>query len=507
MRYAGEKRQFVRNMGSNLVVLAVSSVLSLWFTPYLIGRMGLALYGLVPLALSLSTYMGILTIGVQAAVGRYLTLEVAKDDRAAASRVMSTALTANLTIALGIMPVLLGVAIAAPRIFDVPVGHESDARWFFMFALVSYVLVALREVVGAAAFSTNRIDLQNVARLSESIVRVGFVVGAFAVWGPDLRLVGVGMVTGAAASLLAAIIAWRVSAPEISFSPGLFDRSRLTTMLGTGGWVTVNHLGTLLHMATDLIVINVILGSAVAGAYGSVLQLSSFVRSLAGALAGVLGPILFAQFAQRRVGALADTAARAVKLLALALGLPAALVMGFGRPVLSLWLGPSFTELWPVLVIMIVHLTVNYGFLPLDTVQMAYNKVKWPSIVSVVTGVLNVALSVMLARAGSLAIGVAVATLVSLTLRYGLFVPLYTAHITESRRSRYFAAVAYGTGLSVSFALLAFWADRTFALSTWSGLVLGSAAISVLYLGVTFVFLNAEDKTLLRSLIPGVGRA
>jgi len=245
----------------------------------------------------------------------------------------------------------------------------------------------------------------------------------------------------------------------------------------------------------------------VAGAYGSVLQLSTFLRSLAGALAIVLAPVLFAQYAQERTKALGVTAARAVKLLGMAIGLPTALVMGFGRPVLTLWLGPAFTPLVPVLIVMTVHLTYNYAFLPLDTVNMAYDRVKWPSIVGVVTGVINVGLSIVFAHYGSWAIGVAFATLVSLTARYGVFTPLYAAHVTGSAKTRFFASAAFGFGLSLLFASAALAIDRAVGISTWSGLVLASAGVSVAYLLAAFALLSSDDRSLLFSLIPGVKRA
>jgi len=260
-------------------------------------------------------------------------------------------------------------------------------------------------------------------------------------------------------------------------------------------------------MATDLVVINIILGSAVAGAYGSVLQLSSFLRSLAGALSIVLAPVIFAQYAQSRTKALGITASRAVKLLGMAIGLPTALVMGFGRPVLTLWLGPAFTPLAPLLVVMTVHLTFNYAFLPLDTVNMAYDRVKWPSIVGVVTGVINVGLSIVFARFGSWGMGVALATLVSLTVRYGIFTPLYTAHVTGSAKGRFFASAAFGTGLALLFAVAGFALDRAVGISTWSGLVLASAGVSIAYLLAAFALLSADDRSLLFSLVPGVKRA
>lgn len=506
MKRVETRRQFTVNMVSNIAMLLISSLVMLFFTPYLIHQLGLAVYGLVPLALSISTYMGVLTIGIQSAVGRYLTLEVTKGDAEAASKVMTTAVLANLAVALLIMPILLGVAIAAPSLFDVPAGQEVAARWFFSLAMISYVLVAMREVIGGAAFANNRIDLLNAARLAEPFVRLVFVVAVFALRGPDLVMVGAGMALGGLASLLVSVGAWKVTAGDVAMRPSFFDRSYLRSMLGTGGWVTVGHIGTLLHMATDLVVINILLGALIAGGYGSALQLSSFLRSFAGSLSGVIVPLLFAQYAREHIERLGVTALQAVKILGLAIGLPAALVMGLARPILGLWLGPEFVVLTPVLIALVFHLPYNYSSLPLNSVEMAFDRMKWPSLVGIVTGVLNVALSILLARVGGWAFGVAIATALSLTFRSGLFTPIHAAILLGRKRSAFFAPMSAGVLLSLLVGFGAYALELTFTIATWSALLAGAVAVGVAYTAAAWLVLNAEERRMILSLVPGVAR-
>ena len=47
-------RQFVVNVGANACYFAVSIVIGLWYTPYVIRHLGVSVYGLIPLASSIT---------------------------------------------------------------------------------------------------------------------------------------------------------------------------------------------------------------------------------------------------------------------------------------------------------------------------------------------------------------------------------------------------------------------------------------------------------------------
>ncbi len=58
------KNQLFPNLFSNGMVLGLNILISLWFTPYLIHRLGVEIYGLLPLAFSLTAYLNIITISL-----------------------------------------------------------------------------------------------------------------------------------------------------------------------------------------------------------------------------------------------------------------------------------------------------------------------------------------------------------------------------------------------------------------------------------------------------------
>jgi membrane protein EpsK len=52
-------------------MLALRVLVGVWFTKYLIQYLGVALYGIVPLAISVSSYINMLTPSLSSAVGRF----------------------------------------------------------------------------------------------------------------------------------------------------------------------------------------------------------------------------------------------------------------------------------------------------------------------------------------------------------------------------------------------------------------------------------------------------
>ena len=45
----GVRRRFLLNIASNVVFIATQAVATLWLTPYLIGYLGIAAFGMIPL--------------------------------------------------------------------------------------------------------------------------------------------------------------------------------------------------------------------------------------------------------------------------------------------------------------------------------------------------------------------------------------------------------------------------------------------------------------------------
>jgi membrane protein EpsK len=289
----------------------------------------------------------------------------------------------------------------------------------------------------------------------------------------------------------------------LTLNLGLFDTSLLKEMLGFSGWVLVNQIGSLLFLNIDLIAANLIFGAKVAGQYGTVLIFPTALRSLVGTVNAVLIPIVFAQYAQNDLARLVRLVRLSVKFIGLALALPIGLLCGLGKPLLAIWLGPDFTDLSWLVVVLVGHLCINVAVVPLFSIQVATNNVRLPGILTLVTGALNVILAVLLPLwSGWGYISIAVAGAVVLTLKNAIFTPLYNARILKVPWWTFLSSLIGGVVGCIGIGIGTYWISSVLTLSSWLRLGLVAAVISGIYAVAAYYWgLEAEDRTLLISEI------
>ncbi len=495
-----ESRQFGINVATNGAVIVLNVLVGLLFTTYLIDRLGIASYGLVVLAISLTGYMSIFETSINSAVGRFLTIDIRSGQFDEANKTFNTAFWSGVILIGLLLPVILILSASTPALFDVPAGQELSSRLLFAAVMGAYLLIILRGTFTASAFSYNRLDLKNAVFATNTIVRVLAIVLLFTlVLRPSAWQVGIGTIAGAIVSSLLAVWIWHALTPQLSFDWHLLDRSRLRSMFAMSGWLLINQMGSLLFLNIDLIIINRFLGVETQGRYGAILQLSILLRTLAAAIATAITPIALRQFASGDSERMALMTRQAVKWMGLIFALPIGCIVGMGGPFLSLWLGPDFLGLTLLAIVIVVHLCINLSVLPLFSIQTALNKVRWPGIVTLILGVLNLILAVSLVNWDRTGMGVAIAGGIVLTIKNALFTPLYGAHIQELPKSTFFREMLPGVLATVVVGAAGFAAARLIVIDSWWKFLLIIGGISLLYVaGIGATALNQQDRKLLQ---------
>ena len=501
---AGPKRQFAINVAANGGVFALNAVLGVWFIPYLIRHLGVAAYGLVPLATSVTSYLSLLTLSLNGAVGRFLTIDLEKKDFVSANRTFNTSLFGSLALMLVLVPAAAGIVLATPHVFDIPEGQVSGTQWLFAATMGAFLVTTVSSSFSISSWARNRFDLRNAVIAVNNLARVGVVVALFSLLSPDLSHVGMGLLAAALLAMAGDVLVWRKLTPQLRVMPSAFDRTRVRQLFGMGGWMVVNQVGTLLFLSIDLIVVNALFGAEAGGKYGAVLVWSVTLRALAGTVSGVLTPTVLAKYARGDVDGMNRISRQSVKFMGLAMALPVGLLCGFAGPFLVLWLGPGFRDQAGLLVVLVIHLSINLAVLPLFGLQVTLNKVRWPGVVTLVMGAANLGLAVALAGwAGWGAIGVAAAGLIVLTTKNALFTPIYGAVIQNLPWWTFTTALLPGTAgallvLGASYGLTLIWPA-----TSWPQLIAAGAAVAGVYACLAYVGgLNTAEKRLLWSLVP-----
>lgn len=497
--------QLPRNLLANIIYLLANVGIGILLVPYFVSKLGVAAYGLLPLATSITGYVAIVVQSLNTSVSRYLTVDLQREDYAAANRTFNTALFGLSAVILLTIPVVIVVAWFVPSVFQVPDGQESGAILLFLGVCTSFLIRSWTGNFTVQLFAYNRLDLQNIVNLVNLIIQTGLIVLSFTIFGPDFALVGFAYLAGAiVASGISIVLAKRVC-PHLRISIHAFDRSKVKDLCGMGWWVAVDQIGSHLFLSIDLIVVNLLFGAISAGKYAIALQWVILLRAVAGLLRGVLTPMVLSYYARGQTNSLIRITKSAVKLMGLIMALPIGLVCGFAPQLLTVWVGPEYANLSPLMVLLTIHLSINLAVYPLFSINVAYNRMRVPGIVTFFMGIGNIALAVALPLlTGWGYYGVAAAGAIVLTTKNAFFTPWYATKIlgvdvhtfTWSMLPGIVTAILIG----ISAAILASAMPLTPLLAA---IVVASVFISLIYLAAVWSFgLNGSERRLFKSYIP-----
>lgn len=496
-----------RNLLSNLLYFTVLLGVLMWYTRFLVDNLGPALYGVIPLSTTIINYLNLTTVALNASVGRYLTVDLAREDRESASVTFNTAFWGAAVLSLGLLPVVLAIAWFGPEVFNVPAGAEGEARALLLATGVSFLLTVNANAFNSVLFARNRLDLRNAASVLQLAIRVGLGATLVGLAGWSLWGITVGVVAASFSWLLLTVYFQRRLLPELKIRRGRFSVDKLKALMGMGGWMLLDQVGALFFLSTEVIVVNLLWGSAAAGRYGALILFPSTIRMISGFLAGVLMPVVIHRFSRGHTDWVTETSVRAVRLLGLALSLPAGLVAGLSLPLLVLWLGPDFADLRLLLVVMVVHLPVSLSIHAFSPVQVAAKKVMVPAVVNAVSGLIAVGLGVVLGwpALGIGMIGVALGNAAILLLKNGAFYPTYTAHVLEAPARRFLTAIVPGITGTVFLTVSGYLITLTGWLTSWAALFVAAVAVTVLFApAAVYGLLSRDDR---RWVIGVIGRA
>ena len=499
------KGRFVINLAANAANFSVNILVGLWWVPYLIRHLGVAGYGLIPLAMTVGVYIDFFTIALNSSVGRFMTLSLDRGDYSNANRIFNTSFWGSLALMMLVLGPAQWLASQARFFFNVPPGYEDQFVWLFRIILVVFCLAPLRSAFGISCFARNRFDLANSISIAETFVRVAVTVLLFTLWVPEVWHIGLAVLIAYVAGLTLVVLVWRYLTPMLTLQPSAFSLQTFQELTGIGKWILISQLGIILYVGMDLIVVNKMLGAEAGGQYGAVMIWPNMLRALAGVLSGVFAPTIISLYGRQDITGLISYCRRAVKFVGLLLALPVGLICGLAQPLLRVWLGPLFEPLGPLLMLMSFQLCVNLAIWPLGTLQIATERVRIPGILTCVLGAGNLGLALFLVgRVGWGMYGVAAAGAIMLTAKNLIFTPYYGAKILGLGYRTFYreiipiilsTALLTGTGWLLS---------KTFQINTWFTLGLVGIILSSVYViaGYQLLLTKEERQFLLRLIWP-----
>lgn len=209
-------RHIARNVLFNRVGTIATMAVGFFLAPFILHHLGNVGYGVWLLAISAVAYLGLLDLGIQDSVLRFVSKGYTQKDHQGASEAMSAALWIRVQISLLALLLSIGIAAVFPLVFKVPPALAGDAKKAILLIGLTTAINLSLGVFSGVISALNRYDLQNLITLAQTAVRVAGVV--------TVLRTGHGIVAIAVAELIAALVG---SALRVSIAKRLYPELRL----------------------------------------------------------------------------------------------------------------------------------------------------------------------------------------------------------------------------------------------------------------------------------------
>ncbi|HSL20182.1 MAG TPA: oligosaccharide flippase family protein [Vicinamibacterales bacterium] len=475
----------LRNVGSTWVLTLVGIAATYALTPFVIETFGKEGYGTWALITSMTGYISLLALGVPMACVRYLAQHVAEGDRGMMNRTIGSC--AGLYLIIGGLAALIGaVLMALFGMYEIPAVFEMEAHVAFGLMVVQVSAGFIGLLPEGILFAHHDFVVRNAVRVAGVLLRFSLTIG--------LLTLNASLIALAAVQLLCLLFDFGVSwhlvrrrYPGVRISLADFDVAAVRKILSFSVYVLFLAAGARLAFETDALVLGAMLGVSVIPFYAVANSLIVYLMDFVIAIAAVVSPMATKLSTEGKLEELRGIFLTWSK-VALSLSLAAVLfLVTLGPRFIGWWIDPSFEQ--PAgRVLQILSLSCLL-FLPVRGVALpimiGVGKPKAATVAFLASGLLNLALSILLARPLGLA-GVALGTAIPNVLFaiYVLAITCRELHVPIGAYVTY--VVPRATIGATPVLILLLWFKVGLQVETILGLAAAGAAMVVVF-GLTWI--------------------
>lgn len=477
----------LRNVGSNWVVTLVGMAATYVLTPFVIHSLGQQGYGIWTMITALTGYISLLALGVPMACVRYLAQHVAERDAKKVNEAIGSC--AGLYLIMGAIALIVGAALTGVFLFvyDIPPELHREALWAcsLMVALVSAAFIGL--LPEGILFAHHDFVLRNAIKIGGVLLRLGLTIGLLTFHASLMLLALVQMLCFAFDfSLSWFLIRRRYPAVRISLRD--FDRKMVRQILSFSLFVLLLNAGARLCFETDALVIGAFVGVDSIPYYAVANSLVVYLMEFVIAIAAVIMPMTTRLRTEGDWPQLQHIFLKWSKIAVSLSVMAGVFLIVLGPKFIGWWIDPSFEN--PAGQVLQILMLSSLLFLPVRGVAlpvlMGLGKPRTPTLVFLATGVLNLVLSIALAKPLGL-IGVALGTAIPNVL-FAAVILVVACRALQISVATYLSYVVPRAAIgSLPVLALLLWFKVGLQVETIQGLTAAGSAMVILF-GLTWIF-------------------
>lgn len=477
--------------------------LGVWFvlTPFILGELGVSLYGLWALVGSVVAYVFLLDVGINGAVTKYVAQYRAMEQGEMARTIIATALWTN--TGLGLLAILMSVLFAPffTDIFNIAPSQQQTATWLFLLAGIGVGISIPGATVTAVLRGLQRFDLINVIAVTSSLVSAGATFLVLRLGGGVIGLALIGICVSLLVQLLSTWFVYRI-APELRFGSFGLSRSRLKTLVSYSWSLFLMNLGGYFESRSGELVIGGFLPVSAVTPYNLARRLSAVPQTFTEQFLTVLLPMsseIHAREEGEELRSLYIVGTRVT--LAIILPMTVGLII-LAKPFLTAWVGAEYAAYSYLVIILAVATLIDTSTWPAGFILQGIARHSPLAAMTIGAGVANFIFSLLLVNRLGL-LGVALGSLIpTIVVCLGLVTP-YAMRVMGASAREMSARVMWPTLLPTIPMVLILIALREALHPTSLILILMVGGVgAAVYLGVyLFMGANEFERGVLRQVV------
>ena len=494
------------NMATNVARTVVMAVVGLLMVPYYIDEFGLSAYAIIPLATSVTNYFIIISDSLSNAFTRYMVVAIQKDDMPGANRVFTTSVIGMGGCMIVLLPIVALLAVLSPYIFNIGPSSAMDVQVMFLLIMVASLIISFSASLGSVYMAYNKMYITYISRAVQTISQVALVIALFTVDVPSLSQIGLSYIVSSLLMLAIMVVYLRRVCPSLEVSRGLYDRSLIREMGALGFWSTVAEIGNLLFIQASLIVVNVILGSEAQGTFSIAANVIMMVHTACTAISVSAVPLAYRCYVNGDSSGMVDTLRIFSKFVGIVMVFPLAYLIVFMPSVLEMWLGPGYSEVYPLLYVMLPAEVAICSVSALMQVPVVYKRMRIVAAITCAVGAFNVLLSVIRLETTDLGmVGVCIAWVISMLVLKLVFYPVICDRLAGGGlKNYYFPIVSCYAVFALLLAVLHIISQYYVPSATWTAVILTfMIGFCVFLLPALRFFFNRKERSTIVTYLPG----
>ncbi len=398
----------------------IGILIGLLYTPIMLRLLGQSEYGLYQLASSVISYLSLLSLGFGSSYVRYYSrYKVQNDDRAIAKL---NGMFMTIFIVIGVICVLAGsvLVLNVNNMFKNSLTYdEVNTARILMILMVFNLAISFPGSVFSSNVTANEQYLfQKIVAILNRLLNPFITLPLLMLGYKSIAVVVVQTIL----SVVSLIINWIFCKKKLgmTFDFKNFEWKFLKSLFMFSFWIFLNQIIDQINWSVDKFVLGVVSGTVTVAVYGVAGQLNSLYINFSTAVSNVFVPRvnrIVAESDDNKV--LTDLFTKVGRIQFIILALATSGLVVFGKYFIEIWAGNGYEETYIISLLLILPVTIpliqNLGI----EIQRAKNLHKYRSIVYFIIAVLNVIVSIPLAKLYG-GTGAAIGTAASLLLGNGL---------------------------------------------------------------------------------------